>query len=137
LVEALPKVTRLNAEYYRDNSFTELIRLRPQAGERNLVIHADNASLHIAQKCRPVCPENGLWLARHPPYSPDLTPSDFFLFGYVKDRLEGIVFASREEFLARIREVLDEIPPETLPPVFEHWIERLECVSQNNGDYYR
>jgi hypothetical protein len=32
---------------------------------------------------------------------------------------------------------LDEIPPETLPRVFEHWIERLEWVSQNNTEYYR
>jgi hypothetical protein len=43
LVEALPKGRRFNAEYYRDTILTQLIRLRPQAGERNLVIHADNA----------------------------------------------------------------------------------------------
>jgi hypothetical protein len=39
--------------------------------------------------------------------------------------------------LAGIREVLDEIPAETLERVFEHWMERLEWVSQNNGDYYQ
>jgi transposase len=100
LVEALPKGRRFNAEYYRDNILTELIRLRPQASERNLIIHADNASPHTAQKCRTFSDENGLWLATHPPYSPDLAPSDFFLFGYVKNRLQGIVFTSREELLA-------------------------------------
>jgi hypothetical protein len=68
---------------------------------------------------------------------PDFAPSDSFLFGYVKDRLQGIVFASREELLAGISEVLHEIPPETLLRVFEHWIERLEWVSQNDGEYYR
>jgi histone-lysine N-methyltransferase SETMAR len=120
LVEALPKGRRFNAEYYRDNILTELIRLHPQAGERNLVIHASNASPRSAQKCRTFCAENGLPLATHPPYSPDLAPSDFFLFDYVKDCLQGIVFASREELLAGISEVLDEIPPETLPRVFEH-----------------
>jgi hypothetical protein len=81
--------------------------------------------------------ENGLRLATHPPYSSDLAPSDLFLVGYVKDRLQGIVFASREELLARISEDLDEMPPETLPRAFEHGIERLEWVSQNNGEYYR
>jgi transposase len=137
LVEALPKGRHFNAEYYRDNILTELIRFRLQPGERNLVIHADNASLHTAQKCRTFCAENGVWLATHPPYSPDLAPSDFFLFGYLKDRLQEIVFASRKELLPGIREVLDETSPETLPRVFEHWIERPEWVSQNKGDYYR
>jgi hypothetical protein len=137
LVEALPNGRHCNAEYYRDNILTELIRLRPQAGERNLVIHADNANPHTAQRCHTFCAENGLRLAIHPPYSPDFGPSDFFLFDYVKDCLPGIVFASHEELLAGIREELDEIPPETLPHVFEPWIERLQWVSQNSGEYYR
>jgi hypothetical protein len=88
LVEAFPKGRHFNAENYRDNILTKLIRLRPHAGERNLVIHADNARPHTAQKCRTCCAENGLRVATHPPYSPDLAPSDFFLFGYVKDRLQ-------------------------------------------------
>jgi histone-lysine N-methyltransferase SETMAR len=137
LVDTLPNGRRFNAEYYRDNILTQLIRLRPQAGERNLVIHADNASRHSAQKYRTFCAENGLQLATHPPYSPDLAPSDFFPFGDVKNRLQGIVFASREALLAEISEVLHDIPLETLPHVFEHWIERLEWVSQSTGECYR
>jgi hypothetical protein len=85
----------------------------------------------------PFFAENGLRVATHPPHSPDLAPSDFFLFSYVKDRLQGIVFASREQLLAGISEELDKIPPETLPCVFEHWIERLKWISQSNGEYYR
>jgi hypothetical protein len=72
----------------------------------------------------------------HPPYLPDLAPSDFFFFGHVKNRLQGIVFRSNGELLAGIREVLDEIPVETLQDAFEHWIERFELVSQNNDNYY-
>jgi hypothetical protein len=82
--------------------------------------------LTLLKKCRTCCAENGLRLAIHRPDSPDLPPSDFFLFGYANDRLQGIVFASREELLAGINEILDEIPPRTLPRVFEDWIERLK-----------
>jgi hypothetical protein len=53
------------------------------------------------------CEENGLPLALHPPYSPDLAPSDFFLLGYVKERLKGMVFLSYEQLLDAIREVVD------------------------------
>jgi hypothetical protein len=52
------------------------------------------------------CEENGLRLAPHPLYSPDLAPSGFFLFGYVKERLKGMVFPSYEELLDEIGEVV-------------------------------
>jgi hypothetical protein len=80
--------------------------------------------------------ENGLRPATHRPYSPDLAPSDFFLSAYLRHRLQGLIFPSREELLAGIREVLGAIPLETLAHVFDHWMERLEWVFQNNGGYY-
>jgi hypothetical protein len=43
--------------------------------------------------------KNGLRLAPHPPYSPDFAPSDFLLFGYVKERLKGMALPSYEELL--------------------------------------
>jgi hypothetical protein len=82
------------------------------------------------------CEENGLWLAPHPPCSPDLAPSDFFLFGYVKECLKGMVFTSYEALLDAIGEVVTGIKSETLTAMFEYWMERLEWVSKNNGDYY-
>jgi hypothetical protein len=36
------------------------------------------------RKCRALGEENPLRLAVYPPYSPDLAPSDFFLFGHIK-----------------------------------------------------
>jgi hypothetical protein len=78
---------------------------------------------------------NALWLASHPPHSAVLAPSEF-LFWHVQHCLQGTIFRSREELLAAIREIVTAIPPGTLHCVFEHWMERLEWVSQNNGDYY-
>jgi transposase len=136
LIVALPKERTFNAEYYRDNILAALTQLHPEDDRRKLSVHADNARAHTAQKYRTFCEENGLRLAPHSPYSPDLSPSDFFLFGYVKERLKGIVFPSYEELLDAIGEVMTGIESETLTAVFEHWMERLEGVSKNNGDYY-
>jgi hypothetical protein len=88
LIMALPKGRIFNAEYYRDDILAALTQLQREDDGRKLVVHADNARAHTAQKCRTFCEENGLRLAPHPPYSPDLAPSDFFLFGYVKERLK-------------------------------------------------
>jgi hypothetical protein len=84
-----------------------------------------------------VCEENGLRLAPHQPYSPQLALSDFFLFGCVKEHLKGMVFLSYEELLDAIGEVVTGIDSETLTPLFDHRIKRLEWASKNNGDYYR
>jgi hypothetical protein len=65
-----------------------------------------------------------------------LQPSDFFMFSYVKEPLKGMMSLSDEELLDAINEVVTGIESETLTAVFEDWMERLEWVSTNNGDYY-
>jgi hypothetical protein len=57
------------------------------------------------------------------PDSPDFTPSDFFLFGYVKGKLMGYRAETGSELLVRIRVILGEIPRETLNAVFLEWME--------------
>jgi hypothetical protein len=61
--------------------------------------------------------------APHSPYSPDLAPSDFFLFGYVKEKLMGYRAETPSGFLVRIRVIMGEIPRETLSTVFLEWME--------------
>jgi hypothetical protein len=135
LIVALLQGRTINTEYYRDNILAALTQFQSEDDVRKLVVHADNARAHTAQKRRTFCEENGLRLAPHPLYSPDLAPSDYFLFDYVKECLKGMVFPSYEELLHTISEMVAGIESETLTAVFEHWMERLEWVSKNNGDY--
>jgi hypothetical protein len=73
--------------------------------------------------------------ALHPPYSPVLTPSDFFLFGNVKGKLMGYRAETPSELLVRIRVILEEIPRETVKAVFLEWMERLQKYVQVDGKY--
>jgi hypothetical protein len=73
--------------------------------------------------------------ATHHPYSPDLAPSDFLLFGYVKGKLMGYRAETAFELLVRIRVILGEIPRETLNAVFLEWMERLQNCVQVDGEY--
>jgi hypothetical protein len=57
------------------------------------------------------------------PYSPDLAPSDFFLFGYVKGKLMRYRAEIASELLVRIQVILVKIPRETLKAVFLEWME--------------
>jgi hypothetical protein len=44
----------------------------------------------------------------HPSYSPDLAPSDYHLFGFVKDQLRGQRFESREAIQKVVRQSSDD-----------------------------
>jgi hypothetical protein len=88
---------------------------------------------HTAQRTLKFCRENRLEIAPHPPYSPDLAPSDFFLFGHVKHALEGDEFSSEEAFLAAIHSVSSNLTGDTLRAIFVQWIERLNWVALNES----
>jgi hypothetical protein len=47
--------------------------------------------------------------APHPPYSPDLAPSDFDLFGHVKKCLASLSFEDADQLLAAVEGVLEGI----------------------------
>jgi hypothetical protein len=71
----------------------------------------------------------------HPPYSPDLAPLDFCLFGHVKNRLARASFADADELLKVVITVLGEIEKVTLEAMFLEWMDRLRRCSITNGQY--
>jgi transposase len=128
LIVAHPKGRILNAEYYRDNIFAALTQFQPEDDRRKLVVHADNARAHTAQKCRMFCKENGLRLAPHPPYSPDLLDPTSFCSVMSRNVSKEWCFHHTRNYSTQL--------VKWLTVVFEHWMERLEWVSKNNDDYY-
>jgi hypothetical protein len=50
--------------------------------------------------------QNSMQRKPHPAYSPDLVPSDFYLFGYVKQLLSGCQFADQDSLLQVVSDIL-------------------------------
>jgi hypothetical protein len=73
--------------------------------------------------------------APHPLYLPDLAPSDFFLFGDVKEMLMGHRTGLPSELHVRIRVILAGTPRETLNAVFLEWMKLLEKYAQVDDEY--
>jgi histone-lysine N-methyltransferase SETMAR len=92
---------------------------------RKLIVHADNARRHTAKVALDAMEGNAMKRAPHPPYSPDLAPSEFYLFGHVKQLLRGYEFADRETFLHAIEDISTGIEKVMLENVFLSWMERL------------
>jgi hypothetical protein len=58
--------------------------------------------------------ENSLVTIFHPPYSHDLSPRDFWLFGHIKTSLVGRAFSNLDVFLEAVIEFVNEIQPSEL-----------------------
>jgi hypothetical protein len=72
----------------------------------------------------------------HSAESSDLAPSDFFLFGFLKEKLPEYQIPDRESLKSTIMQIFSEISEETLISVFTAWIERLRGVIGHNGEYF-
>jgi histone-lysine N-methyltransferase SETMAR len=66
-------------------------RVLPSKGV--LLLH-DNEWLHMATATVHTVQRFGFELLSHPPYSPDLAPSDYHIFGPLKETLRGHGFGS-------------------------------------------
>jgi hypothetical protein len=73
--------------------------------------------------------------APQPPFSPDLAPSNIYLFCKLKTMLMGLVFENEQELLDCIGRVLDRITHDELEFTFEEWAARLDVCIQRGGHY--
>ncbi|GFW50403.1 putative DD41D transposase [Trichonephila clavipes] len=68
-----------------------------------------------------------------PPRSCDLTPLDYFLWGYVK----SLVYANKPQTLDHlednIRRVIADLRPQMLEKVIENWTSRLDYIRASRG----
>ncbi|GFT01741.1 transposable element Tc3 transposase [Trichonephila clavipes] len=68
-----------------------------------------------------------------PPRSCDLTPLDYFLWGYVK----SLIYADKPQTLDHlednIRRVIADIRPQMLEKVIENWTSRLDYIRASRG----
>ena len=79
--------------------------------------------------------ELGIKRLEHLQYSPDLAPSDLFLFGYLKKLLEGHEFTDAQQLFDKVVEILNGIPKLVYKSVYDEWINRLMVCIETKGNY--
>lgn len=74
-----------------------------------------------------------------PPRSPDLTPLDYFLWGYLKDEVYNnpIPVESVEELKRRVTEACARLSPDAIRDALNRgWVARAEaCIGQGGGHF--
>lgn len=139
--ELLKSGQTITGDLYR----RQLIRLkrainekRPEYSTRHeaIIFHHDNARPHVARPVKNYLENSGWEVLAHPPYSPDLAPSDYHLFRSMQNALTGIRFTSEQG----IRNWLDSFFTSKPEQFFWRGIhmlpERWEKVVANDGQYF-
>ena len=69
------------------------------------------------------------------PYSPDLAPSDYFLFLQLKKHLKGNHYDSDEEVVEAVRQWCREQSPEFFADGIRQLVRRWQLCVDRGGDY--
>jgi len=138
LSHAVEKGKKIDNKYYTQNclgpAFEALKKQRPASGTQRIALLHDNARPHVHANVHNFLMEHDITLVKHPPYSPDLAPCDFWLFDYIKRNLEDQT--SRDSLIRAVTKILEKIPRKEYKKTFEKWIERMKLCVKNDGHYF-
>lgn len=82
------------------------------------------------------------WIGKHsdfqewPPRSPDMAPLDFFLWGFLKNKVYLTLPDNREDLINKIRIASLEVTAEMLRKVRENFVRRVVLCEEQNGDLF-
>ena len=101
----------------------------------DVLLQHDNARPRTSRRTMEMITTFGWTVLPHPPYSPDLAPSDFCLFGSVKDGIRGTHFPDDESFVKAAKEWLKGAGVEFYRRGIEALVPRWRKAVTNDGDY--
>ena len=109
--ELLPPNTTITAEVYclqLENLKQNLETVRP--GHGKVYFLHDNARPHVAKSTRKKLLDFGWEILPHPPYSPDLAPTDYHLFRSLSNSLRGKKFFKETDIFKYLAKIFDSQP---------------------------
>lgn len=126
---------------FLENELPPLFENVPLNIRQRLIFQQDGAPAHNSRVARRVLNEMfpNSWIGTHSPLaqwparSPDLTVCDFFLWGFIKEKVYKTPVHTREELLNRLREAFALITPEMLRKLVPNIVRRAEICVEHEG----
>ena len=134
--ELLDAGTTLTAAIYSQQLEKVAVALRQKRPLKSKVIlQMDNARPHVAKLTRSKIHDLGWEILPHPPYSPDLAPSDYYLFRTLNNEIGGQQFDSDDALKTWLTNFFASKPK----VFYERGIRKLPVkwadVVHHNGNY--
>lgn len=138
-IDWVPEGQTMNQHYYISvlANLREWVRRKRNDlwRKKSWILHQDNAPAQSALSVKTFLAKRNIPILDHPPYSPDLAPSDFFLFPKVKSALKGTRFETFKAVKEKATEVMNGLPENDLQHCYEQWKIRMERCRDRGGEY--
>lgn len=138
LIDYLQKGKTITGEYYAnllDKLKTAVVEKRPGMTKKKVLFHQDNAPVHSSHVVTEKLTDLKFQIVSHPPYSPDLAPSDYHLFPKLKIFLAGQKFLSNEEAIDCVNEYFEGLEENHFREGIRKLEKRLGKCVEVRGDY--
>ena len=138
--EFLPSGQTITAEIYSAQLDRVSVALRQKqpalANRKGVVFHQDNARPHTAKITRETLARLQWEILPHPPYSPDLAPSDYHLFLALDNHMRNRQFQTREELERELNQFFSSKTKDFYKNGIYQLVSRWEKVILAEGDYF-
>lgn len=112
-------------------------RIRPEyRGEGSWRLLHDNAPAHRAVVTTDYLTKNRISTINHSPYSPDMAPCDFYLFGQLHLPMKGKRYKDVEDIQKACTNILKAMPADGLKHSFEMLLDRAKRCIEAEGEYF-
>ena len=125
---------RINSEYYCQ-LIKEVRTLRRKPRNQQMWLLHDNAPIHTSQRTKEQIASCGFSLVAHPPYSPDIAPSDFHLFKRLKNDLRGEKFDNPAQLQEKVSNLMASYSPNFYEEGFQQLLTRWRKCKEALGSY--
>ena len=137
VIDFVPQKQRINSGYYceRLDDFNKTYLSRPRRKRhRGLFLLHDGATSHTSEETQRHL--KTLKTLQHPPYSPDISPCDYAVFGPLRKMLRGHRFATLQALQNEATRILkDEFKAEFYEKAIFRLKERWQAVRDHKGEY--
>jgi len=135
--EFVPQGQTVNKQYYCEvlERLRKRVCVRPEI-EDTWMLHHDNAPCHTAISLNEFLAKKGISVVPQPPYSPDLSPCDFFLFPKLKFHLKGHHFGNLDNIQKVVTDQLRTLPHEDFQYCYWEWEQCLRRCVVSQGNYF-
>jgi hypothetical protein len=128
-------------KYFVQNMFPSLHNAKKHFARQKTAIQfslpIDNSMCHNGHQVVDELRRLKILRAPHPPYSPDISPCDFWMFGDFKHKLKDRHRQGPEEILRAFQESWDSMTFEELQMAFEPWRNRLRWITERDREHFR
>ena len=114
-----------------------LIKKRPALVNRKKIFFLhDNAKPHTSKNVKKTIKDLGWQILQHPTYSPDLSPTDFYLFRHLQKSLLEKKFIKEDDVKNHIKSFFESKEPSFFEKGIKKLSKKWKRVIDTGGEYF-